>query len=373
MLQKVFIITLLCACVLVGIFCLVWLRSEKVNINSLVWETKFKTTIFAGLAKTLSFFVVDKPQTTILFLGDIMLDRGVEAQMKKNGYDYPWQKIVLFLQGFDVVVANLEGPIVKNPPKLAGDPMQFAFSQEAGKAMAMAGINLVSLANNHTLNMGQNGLLETKDFLTQQSVIFLGDPIDCEKDSIFIKDNLVFLAFNQTFYFNCPSEKIISIVAKANNDYPNNVLIVILHWGQEYEPVADKMQIDLAHSLVEAGADAVFGGHPHVSQNIEEYQPFGAAPASAEASAGRQGRPIFYSLGNFIFDQYFSQETQQSLAVAMEIYKNKVVYKLSPVGSNLSQPFVMQNQEKQEFLDSLASRSSENIQKQIQQAFFIVK
>ncbi len=333
------------------------MKYEASGNNFYFLEKNAEKKIFDGALAMISAFFPEKLKIKILFVGDIMLDRGVEWQMKKNSISYPFEKISPFLKQFDIVFANLEGPIVENPPKFASNSMQFAFSQEAGQAMAESGINLVSLANNHASNMGQEGLLQTKEFLTQQGVGFLGDPIDCEKENIFTKNDLIFLAFNQTFSFNCPAEKIIEIIQRTRSENPEAILIVAMHWGQEYQSQADKTQSDLGHKIISAGADVIFGGHPHVVQNIEMYEPFGATPAFAtsyanvEASAGRQGKPIFYSLGNFIFDQYFSQETQESLAVSMEIYDSKIIYRLFPVASQLSQPFLMDKKTKEEFFN----------------------
>ena len=102
---------------------------------------------------------------TILFIGDIMLDRGVEYLMKKNNVFYPFEKIEQFLRGIDIVVGNLEGPIVKNPQDFPDDSLKFAFSQEVVEGLSFSHFNLLSLANNHTQNMGEAGLEETKEFL----------------------------------------------------------------------------------------------------------------------------------------------------------------------------------------------------------------
>jgi len=85
----------------------------------------------------------------------------------------------------------------------------------------------------------------------------------------------------------------------------------------------------------------IIGHHPHVVQNIEKYQ----------------GKLIFYSLGNFIFDQYFSKETQQGLAVGLEIYPNELVCRLFPIQINLSQPVLMERDKANKFLIQLANRS----------------
>jgi poly-gamma-glutamate synthesis protein (capsule biosynthesis protein) len=122
-----------------------------------------------------------------------------------------------------------------------------------------------------------------------------------------------------------------------------------MHWGIEYKIVNSPAQQQLAHLIIDNGADLIIGHHPHVVQNIEEYK----------------GKLIFYSLGNFIFDQYFKEEVQQGLAVGWEIYPQKYVFNLFPLQSKLSQPDLMSDQEKMEFLAQLAKNSSLSLEAQI--------
>jgi len=279
---------------------------------------------------------------TILFVGDIMLDRGVEYLMRKNNIFYPFEKINQFLRGVDVVVGNLEGPIVKNPPNFSDESLKFAFSPEVVTGLSFANFNLLSLANNHTFDLGEVGLEETKEFLAKANINFVGHPIRCDKDFLFERDNIIFLALNKTFPFNCFDDKIIEIVKKVRNSKPEKFLIIIFHWGEEYQLKSSISQQKLAHKIIDSGADLIIGSHPHVVQEIEEYK----------------GKLIFYSLGNFIFDQYFSKETQQGLAVGLELYPEKVIYHLFPIQSHLSQLFLMNQEKANEFLEKLAKKSS---------------
>ncbi len=278
---------------------------------------------------------------TLLFVGDIMLDRGIENLMEKNSIYYPFEKIHQFLRGIDLVIGNLEGPIVKNPPDFDKTSLKFAFSSEVTKVLSFSNFNLVSLANNHTFDTGETGFKETKEFLKQSHINFVGHPIRCDKDFLFKKENIIILAFNKTFPFNCSEEKIAEIVKKIRKLNPKKFLIVIFHWGEEYQPKSSIFQQKLAHKVIEAGADLIIGSHSHVVQEIEEYQ----------------RKLIFYSLGNFVFDQYFSKETQESLALGVEIYPQKVIYRLFPIQSKLGQPFLMNQKDSQKFLKKLAQES----------------
>ncbi|MCD6085646.1 AmmeMemoRadiSam system protein B [bacterium] len=288
---------------------------------------------------------------TLLFVGDIMLDRGIESLMEKNSIYYPFEKIHQFLKGVDFVVGNLEGPIVKNPPNFGVHSLKFAFSPEVTKVLSFSNFNLVSLANNHTFDMGETGFKETKEFLKQSHINFVGHPIRCDKDFLFKKENIIILAFNKTFPFNCSDEKITEIVKKIRKSNPKKFLIVIFHWGEEYQPKSSVFQQKLAHKVIEAGADLIIGSHPHVVQEIEKHQ----------------GKLIFYSLGNFVFDQYFSKETQESLSLGLEIYPEKVIYWLFPIQSKLGQPFLMESENAYSFFEKLAIRSDPKLIKEIKQ------
>jgi len=288
---------------------------------------------------------------TVLFTGDIMLDRGVEYLIQKNSIFYPFEKINQFLKGIDLVIGNLEGPIVKNPPNFGSHSLKFAFSPEVTKALSFSNFNLLSLANNHTFNMGETGFKETEEFLKKSDINFVGHPIKCDENFLFEKDNIVFLAFNKTFPFNCSDDRITEIVRETKLLHPNEFLVVIFHWGTEYQPKSSVFQQRLAHKVIDAGADLIIGSHPHVIQEVEEYK----------------GKLIFYSLGNFVFDQYFSKETQQALAVGLEIYPEKTVYRLFPIQSQLSQPFLMESEKANRFLEKLAQRSEPRLIEKISQ------
>lgn len=285
----------------------------------------------------------------VLLAGDIMLDRGVEYLMNKNSVYYPFEKISQALMGADIVMGNLEGPIVSNPPYFPDDSLEFAFSPEAINGLVFSNFNLLSLANNHTLNMNNAGLEETKEFLQEAGIDFVGHPVSCDKSFFYQENDLIFLAFNKTFSFNCSDDEIAGTIEEVKSLNPEGFIIVIIHWGEEYQPVSSISQKKTAYKIIEAGANLIVGSHPHVVQEIEEYK----------------GKLIFYSLGNFIFDQYFSKETQQGLILGLEIYPQNIVYKLLPIESYLSQPFLMEQKEKEEFLQELALRSHPQLAGQI--------
>jgi len=285
---------------------------------------------------------------TVLLVGDIMLDRGVENLIKQNSIYYPFQRIGQFLRGIDIVFGNLEGPLINNPPEFPANSLKFAFNPQVIKGASWCNFNLFSLANNHTLDMGKEGLEETKEWLRKYRMNFVGDPLSGSSDNLdssFSRDNITFLAFNQIFPFMVREKEIIKTIKAVKSSNPDNFLIVSLHWGEEYKLINSPAQQSLAHQIIEAGAGLIIGHHPHVVQNIEKYQ----------------GKLIFYSLGNFIFDQYFSPKTQQGLAVGLEIYPDRLVYRLFPLQINLSQPVLMERNKAGEFLIQLAKRSDNKL------------
>jgi poly-gamma-glutamate synthesis protein (capsule biosynthesis protein) len=281
-----------------------------------------------------------------ILVGDIMLDRKVESLMKKNGNFYPFMKISEFLNKSDGVFGNLEGPIVRAPKDFSDASLKFAFGADVTDALFSANFRVLSLANNHVLNMDQSGLEETKQFLEKSEIDWVGEPWECS-NKISVKDNLVFIAFNKTFS-GCADEKIIEIIESIKDSGPEKFLIVGIHWGDEYKLKSNQIQRDLAHGIIDAGADLIIGHHPHVVQEIERYN----------------NKLIFYSLGNFIFDQYFSEETQEGLMVGADFYPDKVVYNLIPVKSELSQPALMSDEESKIFFEKRGLESIIEIRKE---------
>src|SRR5665648_784089 len=315
-------------------------------LNLELEETTSYFSVFFGEKKTEETF--NPGAKTVLFVGDIMLDRGVEYLVKQNSIYYPFQNISHFLRGIDIVFGNLEGPVVENPPQFPDDSLKFAFTPEVIKGASWSHFNLFSLSNNHTPDMGKEGSEETKEWLKKYGINFVGDPLSGSSDNLnssFYRDDITFLAFNQIFPFMDKEEEIIKTIKMVKSSNPDNFLIVSMHWGEEYKLINSPVQQSLAHRIIEAGGDLIIGHHPHVVQNIEKYQ----------------GKLIFYSLGNFIFDQYFSTETQEGLAVGLEIHPDKLVCRLFPLQINLSQPVLMERDKAREFLIQLANRSDNRL------------
>ncbi|MCX6766145.1 MAG: CapA family protein [Candidatus Moranbacteria bacterium] len=244
----------------------------------------------------------------ILFLGDIMFDRYIRQVAKRKGYDFVFQDVDNLLKEKDLVVANLEGPLTDNKSVSATSEFGernnyiFTFDPQVAPILKNHNINLINLGNNHILNFRQNGLEQTKKYLSDAGVKYF-----CDKD---IRYTLYKIpaspagGHNTTLSFVCYNQFESDAVEKALADIGEvkksaDVVILYAHWGKEYETKADAKQKELAHKFIDAEADLIIGSHSHVVQEKEIYQ----------------GKTIYYSLGNFIFDQYFNSETMKGLAV----------------------------------------------------------
>ena len=248
----------------------------------------------------------------ILFVGDLMFDRGIRHYADKNsGNEFIFEKIRNTLINNDLVVANLEGPITNNKSISVGtapgakNNYFFTFDPSLTRTLFNHNIRMVSLGNNHILNFGDKGLLSTEKYLSQANIGYFGSP-EGQRSAIKDLDGLKigFVSYNE-FYGDVEAERTaaLSEVKKIKTD--SDIIVIFCHWGVEYSKQATQAQKDLAHKFIDEGADLIIGSHPHVIEPIEEYS----------------GKKIYYSLGNFIFDQYFDEDVRNGLGVVAKINK----------------------------------------------------
>jgi len=245
----------------------------------------------------------------LLFLGDLMFDRNIRQAAVKNGNNFIFVQVAELLATNDLVVANLEGPITDKKSVSSntapGSDGNFVFTFDPGLAQALFdnNIRLVSLGNNHILNFGQTGLDATKQYLNSAGVAFLGSPGGERSRIKEIKGvKIAFVNYNQ-FAENASLEQTAVIEEIKRVKAQADTVILYAHWGIEYDSAPNSVIKNLAHQFIDAGADLVIGSHPHVIQRAEEYG----------------GRRIYYSLGNFVFDQYFNEAVRRGLGVIMKI------------------------------------------------------
>lgn len=302
--------------------------------------------------------IESQPSVIIFAVGDIMLGRNVEGWMDKRGLDYPFAKIKPSFAGADMVVGNLEGPVRKIHRRTPTGSTTFNFKPEVASAIKSAGFTALSLANNHTLDYGKASFAETQEHLRQAGLEFFGHPRETE-DTFVLRKNIhgrkfVFIGLQDVFA-SLDTKKAIALVKSVAAE-PDTTIVISIHWGDEYKLTANKRQKTLAHDFIDAGADVIIGHHPHVVQNIEIYK----------------DRPIFYSLGNFIFDQYFSEATQEGLMVGLEFKDDKLSVRLYPVDIVKSQPVTKEDSRAQDWLTALAKRSDEALSEAIREGIMTI-
>lgn len=255
---------------------------------------------------------------TILLVGDMMFDRYVRLLLDEHGYEYPFKKINL---DADIVVGNLEGTITTNKSIAKRDVLRFTFDPKIIEPLKR--FTAVSLANNHSRDFGYKGYTDTMKYLRDAGIGYFGDWANEENLSYVIEKKgktVEFIGFNEFGYRNY--ETVLSAVASSTADYT----IVFPHWGVEYEKEPSTLQKTWARRFIDAGADAVIGAHPHVVQTTETYK----------------GKPIIYSMGNFIFDQYANNDLKTGLVVKITLGDEPTIEQIR-VYAEKSQPTVQKS------------------------------
>jgi len=291
--------------------------------------------------------------TTLAFVGDLMFDRNVAARSRAaHALSYPFANIGNLKRAFsaNAVIANLEGPVgaTRRPPEKTID---FLFDPLIIPVLEEEGIDAVSQANNHTLDQGRLGSDESRYRLGQAGIVVFGDEVHDDATSSLAllhvgHRTIALLGFNVT---NNPLDQGDAAQAIASAKLAASTTIVFMHWGQEYHDVPTSQQTELAHWFIDQGVHAVIGGHPHWMQSIEVYR----------------DHPIVYSLGNFVFDQDFSNETKSGLAVTLGFSPEATVLQLFPVGIDQSRPKILKDAARHARLSHLAAISAPALTQQI--------
>ena len=254
----------------------------------------------------------------IILAGDVMLGRTVMTKsLDLKDSAYPFRKVAGRLAEADFVFVNLENPIIENCPSTSTG-LKFCTDPKLTSGLKLAGVNVVTLANNHAADYGKEGIEKTVEFLKKEGIeaVGLGNLVVKEKKGI----KFGFLGFN--FVGKTPKDEDFRLV--SDSDKKVEILVVGVHWGEEYEDKANKFQREWAKRLVEAGADVVVGHHPHWVQDSES----------------TNGKPVYYSLGNFVFDQMWSEKTKEGLLIKLTFRDGVLVdeEKLPIYMSNWAQP-----------------------------------
>ena len=271
--------------------------------------------------------VVAEPKVyTLLFVGDVMLGRSVQNRINEAQDPlFPFIRIADITRAADITFANLEGPVSERGVN-QGSQYSFRFEPVGTmSALSFAGFDVVSIANNHVWDWGKDALIDTVLHLDNAGIGHVGagrNAEEAEKPFIAFLDTTKVAMLGYTnlypesleagidhagvssFAVSSTIERVRQLKEFADVD----VVMVSLHWGTEYATSSDAYQQGVARALVDGGVDLVIGHHPHVVQEVERY---------------KDGW-IVYSLGNFVFDQFFSKETMSGLMVRALVRGGKV-------------------------------------------------
>ncbi|MDI6600286.1 MAG: CapA family protein [Thermoanaerobacteraceae bacterium] len=264
----------------------------------------------------------------ITAVGDIMLGRGVGTRLKNQEYTEPFSRIKPYIQS-DIALGNLECVISDRGEKMEGKGIYLRARPEAVESLKYLGFDVLSLANNHIMDYGEDAFKDTIDILHSNDILPVGAGNNImEARTPYIKDvdgiKAAVLAYNQFYNVKwsrngrtmealedrCGTAPLDIEIIKEDIKRAKeiaDIVIVMPHWGIEESTVVPEDQRQMAYDMIDAGASAVIGSHPHILQGIEVYN----------------GSLIAYSLGNFVFDQNDS-ENKESIILRLKFTDGRI-------------------------------------------------
>ncbi len=286
---------------------------------------------------------VQDATVTVLATGDLMFDRAVRGYTAKNGSDYPFALLRgaedRFFRGVDVITGNLEGAIAaRRAPEKEND---FAFDSSIANLLHRLHFTVVNQANNHALDQNRLGVTETQRALAAAGIGSVGDQVldNLPPWTTVVRGRkIAMLGYNMT---DNPVDRAQAEAAVRAAAQANDIVLVQMHWGAEYHPQPIDAQREFGRQLIEWGATAVIGTHPHVIEGMEVWK----------------GHPIFWSLGNTVFDQDWSTETQQGMLIGLAIHEKSITAYLLPIHVEKGQPRLVVGNEDERILGVFADRS----------------
>ncbi|MGQ8871560.1 CapA family protein [Paenibacillus sp. TSA_86.1] len=296
---------------------------------------------------------------TIHFVGDIQFSGKVAELLEKNGYNYPFAKLGTMFKDDDLTIGNLETPVTHGGAGAANKTYVYKSSPKALQAMAAAGFDAVNLANNHILDQGVEGLVDTLTYLNDYGIAHAGagmngteayEPAYFERKGV----KIALLGFSRVVPVASwkadgnragvaeayDSTRAVAAIQSARKKA--DLVIVVAHWGEERVSTPNVDQTRLAHEFADAGADLIIGGHPHVLQGLEYYK----------------GKWIAYSTGNFIFTRSTNEETWKTAVFQARCSRDAVCsMKVIPYEAALGQAVPMLDDANRLLLEQMAKMS----------------
>lgn len=286
-------------------------------------------------------------KVTLVATGDVIPARSVNYQAtQRNNFKWSFENTADLLKSADLTLINLESPLVQNCP-VTQEGMTFCGSEKHLEGLKFAGIDIASLANNHSGNYGQKGTDSTVALLNQAEILTtgLGQPVYKEINGV----KFAFLGWSDLGHegedLNSPyATDIKNQIQEAKK--VADIVVVSMHWGAEYQTQPGLRQKDLAHFEINSGADLIIGNHPHWVQPVEIYQ----------------GKLITYAHGNFVFDQMWSEKTKEGVVGKYTfIDKQLIDVEFLPVKiKDYGQPSFLEGAEKQRILNEM-KKASQNL------------
>jgi len=274
-------------------------------------------------------------------VGDVVLGRGVEYHLnnQEKDYTYPFQYVADILRAGDIVFGNLEVPMTESNHSLDPKGKYVIKSREkAAEGIKYAGFNVLNLANNHIMDYYEKGLFDTIATLEKYNIEHCGAGKNIDEARIpavlKVRDTkIAVLGYTDMAEYVFKGNPMISFAAGedksgvASRKYELikediekiresvDIIIISFHWGVEDSFEVAEEQKEFAYKIIDDGADIIFGHHPHKFQGVEIYK----------------GKPIVYSMGNFIFDQNDPLKQESFIVDMVFIDKKLASLELLPV------------------------------------------
>ncbi len=294
--------------------------------------------------------VIVEDTLRVIFGGDVMFDRGIKSRVSRTdsifgggGYDSLFSDIAPIFYRADYVSVNLETPVADTPSPML---KKFVFNADTAvvRSLKQAGVDILNLANNHTVDHGKVGLGSTLRWILNNGLIPVGagqGALSCEPLTISSAKRKIMLFSvnmlplerwlnNSTGFCICMpgTDELQSRIKEVRREFPDVFIVLQLHWGAEYHTLPMPDQIAVARRLSDAGADLIVGHHPHVVQQITRIN----------------GMPVFFSVGNLIFDSR-RPEAQRTCLLEVEVVNHRMNFILYPLKLVNGAPTIMSKDE----------------------------
>ncbi len=268
---------------------------------------------------------------TVTLMGDILLDRGVRRAIERKGMEHLFSASVdSVFRHSDVVVGNLECPATKIKG-YTNKKFVFRGEPEWLAVLKRHGVTHLNLANNHSVDQGREGLADTKRNVERAGMVSIGAGSSMEEAvrpvliadkprKVYVVASLRLALENhaylpaKTSVSQTSMDSLLHGIRQLRASEPHAFIIVCLHWGVEHRLKPTFQQVKEAHDIMDAGADCIVGHHSHTLQSIEDYR----------------GKKIYYSIGNFIFDQQKTINTQACM-VRIKVAETSAALETIPV------------------------------------------